>query len=51
MTDALKIDWILHGLDQELVGTILALVPGTFQTVDQFIDTAVQFKWPNKKDG
>ena len=43
MTDALKIDWILHGLDPELVGKILALVPGPFQTVDQFIDTAVRF--------
>ena len=44
MTDALKIDWILHGLDPELVGKILALAPGTFQTVDQFIDTAVRFE-------
>ena len=43
MTDALKIDWILHGLDPDLVGKILALVPETFIPFD--------LKWPNKKDG
>ena len=51
MTEALKIDWILHGMDPDLVGRMLALVPGTFQTMDQFIDTAMDLKWPNKKDG
>ena len=44
MPEANKIDWILSGLDPDLVGKMLSLVPGTFQTVDQFVDTAVRFE-------